>query len=218
MSSRSPSTVSSAVRLIARGSTFSPCHSSVPLRQPVLLEHPLHGLQIELGAEIEHREILVVEILGDLRLVEFAQPKVVVELAMRLDVAIDVHAHERGKLHEARIDLAERAADSGTAPARSGSSRTSRSAWNCASSFTLVGLTRVSIGPAIKVMLRGCAGLPALRHHRDGHQHRDAGLADREHMGALADHLEELDQVLDIFVEAEPAVPSARRRACCASR
>jgi hypothetical protein len=41
----------------------------------VLLEHPLHGFQIELRAEVEHREILVVEILGDLRLVEFAQPR-----------------------------------------------------------------------------------------------------------------------------------------------
>ena len=30
-----------------------------------------------------------------------------------------------------------------------------------ASSLTLVGLTRVSIGPAISVMERGCAGLPA---------------------------------------------------------
>ena len=29
-----------------------------------------------------------------------------------------------------------------------------------ASSLTLVGLMRVSMGPAISVMLRGCAGLP----------------------------------------------------------
>ena len=79
---------------------------------------------------------------------------------MRLDVALDVHAHEGGELHEARIDPAERAGDSGTARARSGSSRTIRSACDLASSFTLVGLTRVSIGPAISVMLRGCAGLP----------------------------------------------------------
>ena len=121
--------------------------------------------------------------------------EIVVELAMRLDMALDVHAHEGGELHEARIDPAERAADSATARARSGSARTSRSACELASSLTLVGLTRVSIGPAISVMLRGCAGLSALRHHRGGDQHRDAGLADRDDMRARPDHLEEADQM-----------------------
>ena len=87
-----------------------------------------------------------------------------------------------------------------------------------ASSLTLVGLTRVSIGPAISVMLRGCAGLPSCAITRRRGEHRHAGLADREHMRAGADHLEEVDEVLDIFVEAEAAVRQcATSRALCQS-
>ncbi len=124
---------------------------------------------------------------------------------MRLDVALDVHAHERRELHEARIDLrgTRRRWRNGTRAIRFCSNQSID--LELASSFTLVGLTRVSIGPAIKVMLRGCAGFSLCAITRDGLQHRDAGLADREHMGALADRLDELDQVVDIFVEAEPA-------------
>jgi hypothetical protein len=61
------------------------------------------------------------------------------------------------KLHEARIDLRN-------APPWRNGTRAIRFFSNqsidleLASSFTLVGLTRVSIGPAIRVMLRGCAG------------------------------------------------------------
>src|SRR3546814_15580078 len=36
----------------------------IALGQPVILKHPLHGLEIEFGGKVEHREILVVEGLG----------------------------------------------------------------------------------------------------------------------------------------------------------
>jgi hypothetical protein len=55
-------------------------------------------------------------------------------------------------------------------------------------------------------MLRGCAGFGFLRHHRSGDEDGDAGLAHRDHMGARPDGLEKIDDVLDVFVEAEPAV------------
>ena len=64
------------------------------------------------------------------------------------------------ELHEARIDPPPGAGGSAWARARSGSARTSSIGLLMASSLTLVGLTRVSIGPAISVMLRGCAVLP----------------------------------------------------------
>ena len=101
MSSRSPSTVSSIVRLIARGSTGSPCHSSCAERQCIFLKHQAHGLEVEFRRQVEHGEIFVVERLRDLRLLVLALGEIVVELAMGLHVALDVHAHECGELHEA---------------------------------------------------------------------------------------------------------------------
>src|SRR5262249_36420177 len=70
------------------------------------------------------------------------------------------HAHERRELHEARIHAAKGAGVApGTVAIRFCSNHSI--GLELASAFTLVGLTRVSIGPAINVMLRGCAALPA---------------------------------------------------------
>jgi len=55
-------------------------------------------------------------------------------------------------------------------------------------------------------MLRGCAALPGLRHHRGGNEHRDTRLAHRHDVRARPNRLQETDQVRDIIVEAEPAV------------
>ena len=62
ISSRSPSTVISAVFVMAAGSTCSPRWVNVPQRQFVIDEDLLDRLQIELGGEIHDREILVVEV------------------------------------------------------------------------------------------------------------------------------------------------------------
>ena len=69
----------------------------------------------------------------------------------------------------------------------------------------MVGLTRVSTGPAISVMLQRRGGLPSCGHQRGGGEHLHAGLADREHVRAGADASQEMDDVGDIFVEAERA-------------
>ena len=71
------------------------------------LKDEAHGLEIELGGEVEHREIFVIERLCHLRLLVLAPGDVVVELAMRFHVALDVHAHESDKLHETGIDAPE---------------------------------------------------------------------------------------------------------------
>ncbi len=77
-------------------------------------------------------------------------------------MAFEIHAHERRKLHEAWIDLPR------ARPYKRRELRQIRlllepirSAFAMAKSLTLVGLMRVSIGPAIKVMLRGCAASPS---------------------------------------------------------
>ena len=186
-------------------------------RQRTFLEDQAHGLQIEFRGEVEHGEIFVVERLRDLRLLVLALGEIVVELAMRLHMALDVHAHEGGELHEARIDPAERA----RIAQRHGGDQIALEPFDRLRIGELVHLGRIDAGvdrprhQGHAARLRGIAGL---RHHRGGDEHGDAGLAHRHHMGARPDRLQEADQVLDIFVEAEPAVRSAARRAHCASR
>src|SRR5215831_10711132 len=72
--------------------------------KPCLLEYPGHRLEIEFGREVQHREILIVERLGGLRLLNIALRQVLVEVEVRLAMAVDVHGHEGCKLHETRID------------------------------------------------------------------------------------------------------------------
>ena len=66
-------------------------------------------------------------------------------------------------------------------------------------------------------MLRGCAGIAVLGHHRGRREHLDAGLAHGHHVRAGADHLEEPDEVLDVVVEAEAAGVGLTSRALCQS-
>ena len=59
--------------------------------------------------------------------------------------------------------------------------------------------------------------IAVLRHHRGGDEDGDAGLAHRDHMGAGPDRLEKVDDVLDVFVEAEPALARGTSRTLCQS-
>ena len=86
------------------------------LRQSVPHEHGLDGLQIELGGEIHDREILVVEFAMLLRGIAVALDQMQEQIAVRLDVAVEIHAHEAVELQEARIDVAHEARIAGTAP------------------------------------------------------------------------------------------------------
>src|SRR5262249_48347245 len=79
-------------------------------RQRVLLKDQADGLEIELGRQVEHRKILVIEGLRRLRLLPLTVREVLVELSMGLHVTFDVHAHEGGKLYEAGIDATKGAA------------------------------------------------------------------------------------------------------------
>ena len=68
---------------------------------------------------------------------------------------------------------------------------------------------RTSTGPAISVMLRGCAGLSRLGHDGSGGQHLHARLADGDDVRAGAHLLQPIDEMGDIVVEAEAAVRGA---------
>src|SRR6478736_6454206 len=76
-------------------------------RKRMLLENEPDGLEIELCGEVEYGKVFVIEGLGDRRLLGLAIGQIFVQFAMRLHVPVDVHAHEGGELHEARIDPAK---------------------------------------------------------------------------------------------------------------
>ena len=79
------------------------------LRQRVADEHGIDRLQIELGGKIHDREIFVVELAVLLRRVAVALDQMREQIAVRLDMAVEVHAHEAVQLQEARIDVAHEA-------------------------------------------------------------------------------------------------------------
>ena len=143
-------------------------------------EDGVDGLEIEFGGQVHHREIFVIEIAMLFRRIAVAFDEMVEHVEMGVDVAVEIHRHEAGKLQEARIDLAARRPDRGRA----------RHGCNCwrnhcgprfsASLLTAVGLRRVSIGPPLSVIDAGTCGLVLGLHPRHRRQHRDGGLADRE--------------------------------------
>ena len=75
-----------------------------------------------------------------------------------------------------------------------------------ASLLTLVGLTRVSIGPGHQRHAARLRRVVVLGHDGDGGQHLHAGLADGDDVRARPHRLEEPDDVVDVVVEAEGAV------------
>jgi len=124
---------------------------------------------------------------------------------MRLDVPLDVHAHEGGKLHEARIDFAQAARIAQRARVAIRFCSNHDIGLEVASSFTLVGLTRQSIGPAINVIERGCAGWLVCAMTAAATSVATQGWHTATTWRARADHFEKRDQMLDIIVEAEAA-------------
>ena len=75
------------------------------LRQGVADEHRLDRLHVIGGVEVHHRHIFVVEVAVLLGRVAVARHQMVEHVEMGVDVAVEIHRHEAGKLEEARIDL-----------------------------------------------------------------------------------------------------------------
>src|SRR6516164_5039586 len=76
-------------------------------RQCVLLKHGADGLKVELGRQVHHRQVLVVELAYRGCLLFLAIGEMVEKIDLRFDVPIQIYAHESGKLHKARIDAAQ---------------------------------------------------------------------------------------------------------------
>ena len=105
------------MRRIAFGSIGRPRKRQLAERQGVLLENQADGLEVEVGREVGDGHVLVVERPRDLGLLALVGDEVAVVVAERVGMALLVHAHEGGKLHEAGVDAPAGAA---VAPAARG--------------------------------------------------------------------------------------------------
>src|SRR5258708_4762274 len=104
MSSRSSSTVNSAVRLIAAGSTRRPRHSKLAKRQSMLLKHGAYRLKIEFSGQIHDGAIFIVEQPDCRHLLSLAIGEMAEQVELGFDMALEIHAHKGGELHKPRVD------------------------------------------------------------------------------------------------------------------
>ncbi len=72
--------------------------------------------------------------------------------------------------------------------------------------LTRLGFTRVSMGPAMSVMLGGLCGVVRGGEQRDRGQHGHGGLADGDDVGVRTEVPERLHDVLDVLVQPERPV------------
>ena len=86
------------------------------LRQLVLDENLIDGLQIVFRREVHHCQILVVELLVLLDRVAVAAHKMEEEILVRVHMPVEVHHHEPGQLQESGIDQPPVPADSAREP------------------------------------------------------------------------------------------------------
>ena len=84
--------------------------SQLAEREGVLLENQADGLEVEVGREVGDGHVLGVERPRDLGFLALVGDEVAVIGSEGVDMALLVHAHEGGKLHEAGVDPAAGAA------------------------------------------------------------------------------------------------------------
>ena len=127
------------------------------------------------------------------------------EIHVLLDVPLQVHRDERGELHEAGIDLTERA----LALDR-----------HVVDQVVLEPFDRLALGEFVDLgrqdsrvdrsrhqgQRRRPRRMIVLRHDRRGRQRRDRGLADRDHVRARPELVQEGDEVVGVVLQPEPAL------------
>ena len=172
------------------------------LRQGVTHEHRVHGLQIELGGEVHDREIFIIKLTMFLRGVAIALHEMKEELAVGLDVAIEIHAHEAVQLQKARINVAH---EPGIWKRHLGDDVAAEPV--DAASFRM-DVHRGGIDPRIDRTAHQHHGMRHVRvlvslHAGDCREDRHRGLADRKHVHVPGEQMQDRDQVIDVVVEIE---------------
>src|SRR6266851_1478144 len=85
---------------------LAPAPRQYSFGQRVLLKHQAHGLEVKLRRQIAHREVFFVEHLGRVGSFGFVVDEIVKQVAKRIEMTIEIHAHERHELQKSRIDAA----------------------------------------------------------------------------------------------------------------
>jgi hypothetical protein len=127
------------------------------------------------------------------------------KINLGFDMTIEIHAHESGELKKPRVDAAQGA---GIAQ-RHETDQIALEPLDRPARREPVDLGRVDPRVDRARHQRHAARLRRigiLSHDRHRCEHRDAGLAHTDHMGARPQHLQKRDDVIDKVVEVEPAV------------
>ena len=133
------------------------------------------------------------------------------------DVAVEIHAHEAAELKEARIDEPHHA---GIGPRHLGDDVVANQLRlrPLANSFTAVGFTRASMGPAIRIIERGTAGSFIALHQRHGGEHRHGRLADRHDVHVAPEESNKINDVVDVSRRGRRGLRRVARSARPATR
>ncbi|MNQ78891.1 hypothetical protein D3C85_938140 [compost metagenome] len=170
----------------------------------MLLEDDVDGLEIEFLGQVQHRQILVIELLVLVDPVAIAADQVLEIAAMGVDMLVLVHRHEAVELDEARIDPPSKAR---IGPGH-GVDHVRLEPGEGLGLGELVRHRRRQAGVdgraheghgggPVRVVLGG--------HDGAGRQHRRSRLADADDVGARADGRQHGPDVIDVVVEVEAA-------------
>ena len=174
------------------------------LRQRMLDEHQIDGLQVIFRGQVHHGEILVVEVAVLVDQVPVALHEVHEQVLVRVHVAIEVHADEAVELQEARIDVAHHA---GMRKRHLGDDVAAEPV-DALLGREVIDRRRIFArvdGPAHQRHRQRNVRIALGFHHRHRGQHRHGRLTDRDHVDVAAEHVEHLDQIIDIVLEIEAA-------------
>src|SRR5262245_36048691 len=170
--------------------------------QCMLLKYEPYSFEIKLGGQIQHCEVFIVKCFRLRGLCRFAVRKIFIEFVVRLDMAIDIHAHEGSELYKPRIHL------SATAAVTVGDA-CDQVSLKPIDRFRFCELVDLGwIDPRVdgagherhRAGLRRTIGL---RHDTRRYQRCNAWLANGYDMSLRSDRFDETDQVRDILIKSK---------------
>ena len=195
------------LRTHALGLALAVEHVPGAVDQLELLKHRADGLEVVVRIHVEHCVVLVVELAVRLDTGAIALDQVFEIVVVALGMAVRVHGHKAGMLHEARVDASACARE------------VARDSEDHVVFEPVVALVHGQVVDRSRRLARidrpthhghGQRRLLAMRgHQRDRGQHRHGGLANADHMAvavALLQVVYELLHVVHVVIEVEVAL------------